>query len=138
VKQVNTYLMFDGNCREAMQFYSKCLGAELDLMSFADAKAFDYPAEARDRVIHAKLTKETVFLMASDTMPEMPWLQGTNFSVSIDCESAAEIERLFSALGENGTVTMPLSDAFWGARFGMLKDQFGINWMFNWDKPKDA
>jgi len=138
VKQVNTYLMFDGNCREAMQFYSQCLGARLDLMSFADAKAFAYPAEAKDRVIHAKLTKGTVFLMASDTMPGMPWQQGTNFSISIDCESAEEIERLFGALGEKGTVTMPLSDAFWGARFGMLKDRFGINWMFNWDKPNDA
>ncbi|HKE57084.1 MAG TPA: VOC family protein [Pyrinomonadaceae bacterium] len=138
MKQVNTYLMFDGNCREAMQFYSQCLGARLDLMSFADAKAFAYPAEAKDRVIHAKLTKGTVFLMASDTMPGMPWQQGTNFSISIDCESAEEIERLFGALGEKGTVTMPLSDAFWGARFGMLKDRFGINWMFNWDKPNDA
>jgi len=125
VKQVNTYLMFDGNCREAMQFYSQCLGARLDLMSFADAKAFAYPAEAKDRVIHAKLTKGTVFLMASDTMPGMPWQQGTNFSISIDCESAEEIERLFGALGEKGTVTMPLSDAFWGARFGMLKDRLG-------------
>ena len=138
MKQVNTYLMFDGNCREAMQFYSECLGAKLDLMSFADARAFDYPAEARDRVIHAKLTKGPVCLMASDIMPGMSCQQGTNFSVSIDCESAEEIERLFSALGENGMVTMPLSDAFWGARFGMLKDQFGINWMFNWDRPKDA
>ena len=138
MKQVNTYLMFDGNCREAMQFYSQCLGARLDLMSFADAKAFAYPAEAKDRVIHAKLTKGTVFLMASDTMPGMPWQQGTNFSISIDCESAEEIERLFGALGEKGAVTMPLSDAFWGARFGMLKDRFGINWMFNWDKPNDA
>ena len=138
MKQVNTYLMFEGNCRDAMQFYSKCLEAKLDLMTFAEARAFDYPAAAKDRVIHAKLTRGTVFLMASDTMPGMPCQQGTNFSVSIDCESAEEIERLFSALGEKGTVTMPLSDAFWGARFGMLTDQFGINWMFNWEKPKDA
>jgi len=138
VKQINTYLMFDGNCREAMQFYSKCLGAKLDLMTFGDAKAFDYPAEASDRVIHSKLTMGTICLMASDTMAGIACQQGADFSVSIDCESAAEIEALFRALGENGTVTMPLSDAFWGARFGMLKDQFGINWMFNWDKPKEA
>jgi PhnB protein len=51
-------------------------------------------------------------------------------------ESLDEIERLFAAIGENGKVTMPLNDAFWGARFGMLKDRFGINWMFSFEKPK--
>ncbi|MGI8741202.1 MAG: VOC family protein [Bryobacteraceae bacterium] len=140
MKEITTYLMFDGNCREAMTFYEKCLGAELQLMPFSEALG-DLPAEAKqakDRIIHARLAKGTAVLMASDTMPGMSLQQGNNFSVSIGCESLPEIERLFAALGENGKVKMPLHDAFWGARFGMLTDQFGINWMLNCEKPKQG
>jgi len=66
----------------------------------------------------------------------MPFKQGNNFSICINCESLQELERLFTALGERGKVTMPLQDRFWGARFGMLTDQFGINWMFNFEQAK--
>ena len=69
--------------------------------------------------------------MASDTLPGMPFHQGNNFSISLDCESQAEMERVFTALGENGEITMPMHEAFWGGRFGMLTDQFGISWMFS-------
>ena len=66
----------------------------------------------------------------------MPVKQGNNYHINIDCESEAEIEKLFDALGEDGKITMPLQDTFWGARFGMLTDRFGVNWMFNFEKPK--
>jgi PhnB protein len=135
MKEITTYLTFEGNCREAMTFYQKCLGAELYVMTFAETPC-NAPKEAKDRLAHARLTKGPAVLMASDTMPGMPFQQGNNFSVALDCESLEEIERLFAAIGENGKVTMPLNDAFWGARFGMLKDQFGINWMFSFEKPK--
>lgn len=135
MKEITAYLTFDGNCRQAVQFYEKCLGAELQMMPFSEGK-FDFPAEAKDRIMHAKLTKGNAVLMASDAMPGMPFRQGNNFSVTVSCESLQEIERLFAALGEKGKVTMPLQDVFWGARFGMLTDQFGINWMFNFDMPK--
>ncbi len=130
------YLTFDGNCREAMKFYETCLGAELHLMPFSEMPG-DFPKEAKDRIMHARLTKGPAILMASDTMPGMPFDRGkNNFSVSIGCESLQEIEKLFAAFSENSKVTMPLHDTFWGARFGMLTDQFGINWMFNFEKPK--
>ena len=74
--------------------------------------------------------------MASDCMPGMPAQQGNNFSIAIMCESRQEIEKLFAALSEKGNVTMPLADTFWGAHFGMLTDQFGIPWMFNYELPK--
>lgn len=143
MKEIATYLTFDGNCRQAMTFYEKCLGADLHLMTFAEMPS-DLPGEAKgakdkkdakDRIMHAKLTKGAAVLMASDTMPGMPFQQGNNFSVSINCESLQEIEKLFTALSEKGKVTMPLQDTFWGAHFGMLMDQFGIHWMFNFDKP---
>ena len=136
MKAIVTYLNFDGNCREAMKFYQRCLGGELSIMPFSEAPG-DFPKEAKDRVMHARVTKDgTTLLMASDTMPGSNFVQGTNFSISIDCQSAEETDRLFNAFSENGKITMPLQDAFWGARFGILRDQFGINWMFNFEKPK--
>lgn len=130
MKDFTTYLIFDGNCREAMTFYKKCLDAELDMFSFSQAPD-PMPAEAKDRIMHARLTKGNGAIMASDNMPGMAFTLGNNFSISIDCDSAEEIDKLFNALGENGNLTMPLQKTFWAARFGMLTDQFGINWMFN-------
>jgi PhnB protein len=135
MKEINVYLTFDGNCRQAMQFYHKCLGGELQMLPFSEAP-FESPAEAKDRIIHARITNGAAILMASDTMPGMPVNQGNNFSVSINCSSADEVERLFNALAEKGKVIMAVHDAFWGARFGMLTDQFGINWMFNFEQAK--
>jgi len=135
MKEIITYLNFDGNTRDAMRFYARCLGAELTLMPFSEAKV-DVPPEAKDRTIHAKLTKGSCVLMASDTLPGMPLQRGNNFNICLQCESLDETERLFTALGENGKVTMPLQDTFWGARFGMLLDQFGVSWMFNFEKAK--
>jgi PhnB protein len=89
--------------------------------------------------MHAKLTKGPLpVLMASDTIPGMPFQEGNNFTVSTNCESLQETERLFAALGENGKVTMPLQSTFWAARFGMLTDQFGVNWMLNFEHPQQA
>lgn len=135
MKDINTYLTFDGDCREAMTFYKGCLDAELDIRLFSDIPE-EVPAEAKDRVAHARLTKGSAVLMASDTMPGIPFQLGNNFSVSLNCESQREIETFFSALAENGKVTMPLQDVFWGAHFGMLTDRFGINWMFSLEKTK--
>ncbi len=135
MRGINTYLTFNGNCREAMKFYEKCLGAELHIMTFADAPG-NHPKEARDRIMHARLSKGAAELMASDSMPDAPAQQGNNFSVAIQCESLPEIEKLFHALSEKGQITMPLQDMFWGSRFGMLTDQFGIHWMFNFELPK--
>jgi PhnB protein len=134
---INVYLNFNGNCREAMTFYAKCLGGELLLMTFADMPG-ETPKELKDKIMHAKVSKGSHVLMASDADPRTPLQPGNNFSICIQCESLEEIERLYSALGEKGTLTSPLQDTFWGARFGLLTDQFGIQWMFNFDTPKHA
>jgi PhnB protein len=136
MKEINAYLNFDGNCREAMTFYAKCLGAELEMLPFSEVPG-DLPKQAKDRIMHARLTKGSAVVMASDTMPGMPFQQGNNFSVSINCENLQEIDQLFAALSEKAKVTMPLQETFWAARFGMLTDQFGINWMLNFEKPTE-
>ena|ERR1035438_2262216 len=138
MKDVVTYLSFDGNCREAMEFYQQCFGAELYLLPFSEVPGAlpEEAGEAKDRIMHATLRKGSTLLMAADTLPGAPFQQGNNFSVIIHCESLPEIERLFTALGENGKVTMALQETFWAGRFGTLTDQFGISWMFNLEKAK--
>lgn len=143
MKDVNSYLIFNGNCREAMTFYNQCFGGKLDVMSFGDmpsdpgAGGGQMPPEAKNLVMHARIGKGTkTVLMASDSMPGRgEHRAGDNYSISVDCESDEEITSLFNALAQNAKqIKMPLGDAFWGAKFGMLEDQFGVHWMFNFDK----
>ncbi|TGE21712.1 VOC family protein [Hymenobacter aquaticus] len=132
------YLTFNGNCRAAMTFYQQCLGGDLQVQTFAGTPAAEHvPAEAQDGVMHAVLSNGSLLLMASDTGTQ-PVTKGSMVSLSINCHSDEEITRLFNALGAGGHVTMALDDTFWGAKFGMLTDQFGIDWMFNYDKPGAA
>jgi PhnB protein len=133
---INAYLIFDGNCAEAMKFYQKCLQADLNMMPFSEMPGGQTPPGSEKRIMHSRLTKGTVTLMASDTMPGNPFKQGNNFSVSINCESKKEVDEFSNALKEGGKVTMPNQETFWGAYFGMLTDQFGINWMFNCELKK--
>ena len=137
MRAFHIYLNFDGNTREAMTFYQKCLDAKLSVQTFKDAK-MNVPKGAEEGIVHARLEKGNAIIMASDTQPGMPFTQGNNFSISIDCESAAEIDKLFKAFSAGGKVTMPLQDTFWNARFGMLTDKFGVNWMFNYELPKKS
>lgn len=139
MKGIHVYLNFNGNCREAMTFYADALGGELHLMTFGETKQGD--AKDSERIMHARLTVGSAVVMASDTrssdtMSGMPFTRGNDFFVSVDCENAEEEERFFTGLSKGGKVIMPLQDMFWGARFGMLTDKFGVQWMFNFDKPK--
>ena len=142
MKEVVTYLNFEGNTRDAMTFYAHALGAELELISFADHMGANLPKEmeaSKDGIMHARLSKASkTLLMASDAMPSMPLQSATNFSISVHCESAEEIEKFFAALSAGASIRMPLQDASWGARFGMLTDRFGIQWMFNYEHPKKS
>ena len=132
MKAIITYLSFDGNCREAMEFYKRCLGGELFIMPYSEAPG-EF-ANVKDRIIHATLRNPAGAIMASDAMPGSTIQRGNGFSISISPESLEEAERLFASLSEKGKVTMELQDTFWGARFGMLTDRFGIQWMINFEK----
>jgi PhnB protein len=132
MKDFQVYLNFKGNTREAMTFYKDCLGGDLFLQTFEETGA-----AGNMGIMHARLTVGSAILMASDTMPDMPFTRGNNFAVNIACDTIEEIERYFAAFNKGGgKVTMPLADQFWGARFGMIEDQFGVSWMFNCELPK--
>ena len=124
------YLFFNGNCRDAMKFYESCFGGKLELMTYGDAKGPGCPLAEKDKIMHGALMAKDLLLMASDRADKAP-TPGDNISLSLNCENLPEIERLFNALGDRGQVGLPLHDAFWGDRFGVVVDRFGINWMLN-------
>lgn len=133
--KINAYLMFDGQCEAAFNFYAECLGGKLErLMRYAEAPdnaCGELPADYQQRIMHACLTVGDQLLMASDSAPPYVYEGIKGCSISLNVDSVAEAERLFSALATRGEVQMPMQQTFWATRFGMLIDQFGVSWMVN-------
>ena len=135
MKNFNTYINFPGNCRQAMEFYAKCFDADLQVKLFSEGQ-MEITPETKDLVLHARISKGDQVIMASDCPPGMPMTQGNNFSICVNCDSREEVDKLFASLGDKGKVVMAAQDMFWGSYFGMITDQFGINWMFNYEFKK--
>jgi PhnB protein len=130
------YLNFNGNAADVLAFYVKALdGTILFQQTFGESPMPSAP-EMKDKIMHASFQAGQLHLMFSDCPPEYTATTGSNISLSLNFTDTALMEKTFTALSEGGKVTMELQDTFWGARFGMLTDQFGINWMFNHDKEK--
>jgi PhnB protein len=128
--QVQPYLFFDGRCDEALDFYKKAIGADLKmLMRFKDAPDQSMVSpDSRDKVMHAQIQIGDTTVLASDgRCLGKPNFQG--FSLAVSAKSEAEAEKMFSALGEGGQVTMPMAKTFFSPRFDMLADKFGVGWM---------
>ena len=136
---VNIYMTFDGNCREAFDFYKSVFGGEFAYIgTFADMPPREgmppVPESEKDRIMHVSLpvSKETA-LMGSDSSEifEHATVVGDNISVSVNTDSMEEAERIFVGLSTGGKIIMPLEKTFWGAYYGILRDKFDINWMVN-------
>lgn len=131
--QLNAYLAFDGNCAEAMKFYARVLDAKLEALitygEMPDAPPVA-PADA-DRIMHAYLVHKDFTLMAGDTPPGVPYKGINGVSMTLTYPTAAEGKRVFAALAEGGTITMPLGETFWTEAFGMLVDRYGTPWGIN-------
>lgn len=127
------YLAFDGQCAEAMRFYAKVLGGTLGMMTYGQSPMADQcPPDHRDRVIHARLELDGgVHLYAGDCPPPMPYRGIHGVSIALNYDKIAKAERVFNALAEGGTITMPFSDTSWARKFGMLTDRFGAHWIIN-------
>lgn len=133
--QLLPYLFFTGNCEEALGFYKSVLGGEIvEIMRMKDvpANAGGPPVtpETENKVMHATFKSGSVSFMASDASPGKQYGEGP-ISLSLGLDDAVEGQRIFDALAQGGTVEMPFADMFWGAKFGMLTDRFGIDWMIN-------
>lgn len=138
--QASTYLHFNGNCKEAMTFYADVLGGEVTiLMQFKDAPeevCKNVPAEAMELTMHCMLEAGNIALMSSDYLNEHEaFTQGNNFAVSINTEDEDEAVAIFNGLSEGAFVMMPFEEAFWGGKFGMLRDKYGVNWMVSLEEP---
>ncbi len=118
--RLNPHLSFDGNCREAFEFYEKCLGGKIQFMM--------NDPESDDRVYHATLAVGDQIITGGDAKQGM--------AVLFNLEDAGAAERIFQEMSEGGEVQMPLTETFWAARFGMVTDRFGIPWMINCAKPQ--
>jgi PhnB protein len=137
IRQLNPYLNFNGTAEQAIKLYETALGAKVEnVMRFADAAGMPVAPADKNRVMHAVLKVGGAMFMLSDTMPDRPVATEGNVTVSVDCDDVADMTKKFDALAAGGNVTMPLNDTFWGARFGMLTDAFGVRWMFNCDTKK--
>ena len=133
--RIEPYLCFEGRCEEAIEFYKKALGAEVQtMMRFKDMPgpeaASQYPPGSGDKVMHAMLRIGESTVLASDGQcTGKPTFGG--ISMAMQVKNAAEAEKMFAALADGGQVQMPLAETFWSPRFGMVADRFGVWWMVN-------
>jgi len=130
---VQAYLFFNGNCEQAVEFYRKALGAEVEFMirykeSPEPPPPGMVPPGFENKIMHTSFSIGQTTVMASDGCSgEKANFDG--FSLSLSVPTEAEANRAFAALSEGGQVKMPLTKTFWSPRFGMLEDRFGIGWM---------
>ena len=130
------YLTFNGNASEALEFYCKALNGEVVFKQTFGESPIESSESQKDKIIHATFKAGDLNFMVSDGMPDQPVTSGTNLSLSLNFNDLDEINKTFSSLSEGGKVTMELQDTYWGAKFGMLTDKYGFNWMFNHDLKK--
>lgn len=128
------YLNFNGNANEALNFYTQALNGQVVFKQTYGESPMECAPDWKDKVMHASFQAGDLQFMVSDIpSPEQRVTTGSNLSLSLNFKEESEIEKAFAALSEGAHITMPLEKTFWGARFGMLTDRFGVNWMFNHD-----
>jgi PhnB protein len=133
--QINSYLTFNGNCREAMTFYQKCLGGKLSLQTIGESPmANKMPPKMKEYILHAALMKNNLVLMASDMVDEKGLVKGNSVSLMLNCSSEKETRTFYTNLSKGGSATHPLENSFWGALSGDLTDKFGNHWLLTYNK----
>ncbi|WP_326580186.1 VOC family protein [Streptomyces sp. NBC_00487] len=135
VSRLNPYLSFDGDARQAMEFYKEVFGGELSLHTFGNLGQPGTPES--DKIMHGMLETPSGFtLMGADTPPGMEYTPGGSFSVSLSGDDDTELRGYWEQLSADGTVSVPLDKQMWGDVFGMCTDRFGIPWMVNISEPQ--
>ena len=131
---VQPYIAFNGNAREAIDFYKKALGAhEIYSQTYGDSPMAEMgPADA---IMHATIKIGESHIMVCDDVRAEGQTTGGNISLAIGLNDVDTARRYFDNLSQGGEVTMPLEKTFWAEAFGMLTDRFGVKWMVNCDAP---
>jgi PhnB protein len=134
--KLTPYIHFQGNAEEAMNFYAKALGGVIISINRYGDSPMPCDEDYKHKVIHGRVQFDDNVIMISDTFKGNEVKTEGNIQLSIELTEEGQIDNVFKKMAEGGTVTMELQDTFWGARFGMLKDQFGVSWMFNYEIKK--
>jgi len=129
--QLNPYLSFKDNTRQAMEFYKNVFGGKLTLSTFKEYHASQDPSED-NKIMHAVLESTNgIVFMAADTPNRMEYRPGASITMSLSGDNSDELTNYFRMLSAGGKVSMPLEKAAWGDTFGMCTDKYGVNWMVN-------
>ena len=132
IKQLNPYLQFNGTAEKAIKLYESALGAMTgSIMRYGEVSEMSVAPEHKSLIMHATLRIGEGVLMMCDTTPDRAVSAEGNVHIALHFAEMAAMEKAFDALAAEGKITLPLQDTFWGARFGMLKDAYGVRWMFN-------
>ena len=133
--RLNPYLTFNGNARQAMEFYASVFGGNLALNTWAEFGATDAPDA--DRIGHARLETDAGYtIMAGDVTSNMQYRPMAGCSVSLSGDDADLLRGYWEKLSTGGNVTMPKRKQVWGDEFGMCVDKFGVSWMVNISQPQ--
>jgi PhnB protein len=129
--QLRPYIFLYGRCEEALDFYKGVFGGTYEIMRVKDTPVKDhFPAEFGDKVMHASFTSPSISFFAADGRESKAVdPESGNISLAISTTNVEEAERIFKALSDGGEVKMPLEEAFWGGKFGMIHDRFGNEWL---------
>ncbi len=129
------YLLFDGDCRQAMEFYESCLGGELTVATVKDSPMKDrLPASQHEKVINAQLKSGNLHVSASDWLrPDRRRVNGNTVCLYLSAGTRAELQVTFEKLSDGAKLIDPLTEQFFGT-YGALTDKFGIRWMFQANK----
>jgi PhnB protein len=140
MSSIQPYLIFPGNCEEAMKFYCEVFGGEIQLSTKYKDGPMDVPENWKEKIMHANFIIRGDQLMASDSFPGNEPVKGNNIILSVGFDKTSPPDEAFNKLAIGGKIMMPLELTFWGARFGQLVDRYGVSWMFTQEieQPKKS
>jgi PhnB protein len=132
--QLNPYLNFNGNARQALEFYASVFGGDLTVSTFG---SFGQAGPDSERIMHGQLSTDAGYvIMAADVTSDMEYHAPAGFSISLSGDDGDALRGYFQKLAANGAVTMPLDKQAWGDEFGMCVDSFGVAWLVNIGQPQ--
>ena len=133
--QLNPYLSFNGNCKEAITFYHQCIGGDLAIQTVAESPMADkLPPDMQSHVMHSSISKDGHFLIMASDMHRTKLLEGNTVHLCMNFSSEEEIRSAFTNLSEGGVILEGLAKMFWGGLFGALTDKYGKSWIFNYEE----
>jgi PhnB protein len=130
--KINTYLTFNGDCREAMVFYRDCFGGTLTFQTVGESPDADQlPAPMKRVILQAALVNDQLILIGSDMVSEQGLIAGNSVSLMLRCSNEDELKSYYEKLLSGGTEIQPPENTYWGMSFGLLQDRYGHQWLLS-------